>query len=68
MMLAARSLEIGSCWIGFADIVFNRSAKIRKKYGIPASHRVMATLVFGYAEKFPSQALPRKAVKKFWIE
>lgn len=68
MMLAARSLEVGSCWIGFADIVFNRSKKVRQSVGIPASHRVMATLIFGYAEKFPAQALPRKIAKKDWIE
>ena len=68
MMLAARSLDIGSCWIGFADIVLNNSRKIRKKLGIPPSHRIMATIAFGYAEKFPLNALPRKDFSKVWIE
>lgn len=68
MMLAARSLQIGSCWIGFADVVFNRSRKIRKKLRIPVSHRVMATIAFGYPEKFPEQALPRKEFGMDWIE
>ncbi|MCK5283840.1 MAG: nitroreductase family protein [Nanoarchaeota archaeon] len=67
MMLAARSLGIGSCWIGFADIVLNKSRKMRKKLGIPVSHRIMATLVFGYAVKFPSKALPRNRFKKDFI-
>jgi nitroreductase len=67
LMLASRSLDIGSCWIGFADIVFNRSRKIKKKLGIPYSHGVMATVALGYTEKFPSKALPRKQVKKKWI-
>jgi len=60
MMLAARSLDIGSCWIGFADIALNKSNKIKKKLKIPVSHQVMATIAFGYTEKFPSNALPRK--------
>lgn len=68
MMLAARSLDIGSCWIGFADIVLDKSSKIKKKLGIPVSHGIMATVAFGYPEKFPSQALPRRDFSKVWIE
>ena len=60
MMLAARSLDIGSCWIGFADIVFNRSNKMKKKLGIPSSHQIAGTIAFGYPEKFPAKALPRR--------
>lgn len=68
MMLAARSLNIGSCWIGFADIVLNKSRKIRKKLNIPLSHGIMATIALGYPEKFPEKALPRREVKEEWIE
>lgn len=67
MMLAARSLGIGSCWIGFADIALNKNRRIRKRLGIPFSHRVMSTLVFGYPEKFPSKALPRREPNIDWI-
>jgi len=68
MMLAARSLGIGSCWIGFADIVFNNSRKIRKSIGIPASDKVMSTIALGYPKKFPEKALPRREVKIEWIK
>ncbi len=68
MLLAARSIGIGSCWIGFADIVFNKSNRIKKKYYVPSNHKVMATLIFGYPEKFPSQALPRKDCEKIFID
>lgn len=68
MMLAARSLDIGSCWIGFADIVLNRSQKIKKKLRIPSSHQVVATIVFGYPIKFPSSALHRKEAVISWFD
>jgi len=68
IMLTARSLEVGSCWIGFADIVFNKSLKIKRKLGIPLSHKIMATIALGYPEKFPKNALPRKDSKIEWIE
>ncbi len=67
IMLAARSLGIGSCWIGFSDIVLNKSAKISKSIGIPMNHNVMATIALGYPEKFPSNALPRKDCKVEWV-
>ncbi|MBW2989906.1 nitroreductase family protein [Candidatus Woesearchaeota archaeon] len=68
IMLAARSMGIGSCWIGFADIAFNGSRKIKKKLGVPSSHRVMATLALGYPERFPSRALPRRKAAVEWIK
>ena len=67
IMLAARSMDIGSCWIGFADIVLNKSRKLKNKLNIPSSHRVMATIALGYTEKFPSNALPRRKFKTDWI-
>jgi nitroreductase len=67
MLLAARSLDIGSCWIGFCDIALNRSKKLRKKVNIPVSHKVIGTIAFGYTEKFPASALPRKKFSIDWI-
>lgn len=60
MMLAARSLSIGSCWIGFADRAFS-SKKLRDKAGVPKGLKVMASIVFGYPfDGFPNSAMPRK--------
>lgn len=68
MMLSARSLNIGSCWIGFADTAF-KSKRLREKAGVPDGLKVMASLVFGYPLKFPD-AYPRdkeaKVVK--WVK
>ncbi len=60
MLLAARSLAIGSCWIGFADLALSRSRSLLYSLGVTKGHELMATLVFGYAEKFPEKAFPRK--------
>ncbi|MBU1704858.1 MAG: nitroreductase family protein [Nanoarchaeota archaeon] len=67
ILIAARSLGLGSCWIGFADIVFNKGMKMKRKLHIPVNHRVMATIALGYPIKFPENALPRKEPKIDWI-
>ncbi len=59
MMLAARSLGIGSCWIGFADRAF-RSRKLLDKAEVPKELKVMASLVFGYPLSFPDSIVERK--------
>lgn len=60
MMLAARSLNIGSCWIGFADLVINKNRKLMASLGIPEDHKIISHLIFGYPTKFPEKAMERK--------
>ena len=69
MMLAARSMSIGSCWIGYADYVLNKKRKLLNKLGVPANMKVFAHLVFGYPDKFPNHIIPRNKEKDIvkWI-
>lgn len=60
MMLAARSLDIGSCWIGFADLVINKNRRLMASLGVPKDHKIIAHLIFGYPTKFPEKASERK--------
>ncbi len=60
MMLAARSLGIGSCWIGFADLTVNRNRKLMGSLEVPKEHKIYAHLIFGYPVKFPEKAMERK--------
>jgi nitroreductase len=60
MMLAARSLGIGSCWIGFADLVINKNRNLMSRLGVPKGYRIMAHLIFGYPVSFPGKPYPRK--------
>jgi len=47
IMLAAHSLGLGTCVIGFAEAI-NKSNKILKKLKLPTLHKVQATLILGY--------------------
>ena len=60
MMLFARDLGIGSCWIGYADLVVNRSRRLMDSLGVPKGCKIMGHLIFGYPIRFPSKASERK--------
>ncbi len=47
MMLAARSLGLGSCWIGFAGPL-GSDKRTREELKVPKGYRLIATMVFGY--------------------
>jgi nitroreductase len=47
MMLGARSLDIGSCWIGLAAIL-GSDRELLREIGVPGDHRLMSQLIFGY--------------------
>lgn len=47
MMLAATSLGLGSCWIGFA-MPLGSDKKTLRELNVPSGYKMMAALVFGY--------------------
>lgn len=47
LMLTARSLGLGSCWIGFAGMYLS-TAEAKKQFGIPENYRVEAPVILGY--------------------
>ena len=59
MMLAAHSLDIGSCWIGFANFLGLDKQTI-KDIGVPENHHISVALIFGYPEEKKSRASYRK--------
>lgn len=59
MMLAANSLGLGSCWIGFAHFL-GLNKKWMNKIKVPDGYHISAALVFGHPEKIPSRAPLRK--------
>lgn len=47
MMLAARSLGVGSCWIGLS-MPLGSDPEFRKEIGVPDGYTLAAPLIFGY--------------------
>lgn len=47
IMLAAHSMDIGSCWIGFAEYHLN-SREIKAQYQIPEEYELVCVMTLGY--------------------
>lgn len=59
MFLAAKSLGLGSCWIGFAKGL-DKDDESRRELGIPENFEIVAPLIFGY----PSRAYDKIPLRK----
>jgi len=50
MMLAARSMGLGSCWIGYASPI-GYDQNVLKELNVPVDSRLIAPLIFGVPKK-----------------
>ena len=69
MMLAANSIGIGSCWIGFASVL-GLNKKIMKNIEIPDKHHISSAIIFGHPKKKSNIVSMRKIGSDIinWIE
>ncbi|MHA1521529.1 MAG: nitroreductase family protein [Promethearchaeota archaeon] len=67
-MLAAQARGLGTCWIGFAQEVFQRFPKFRRRFGIPRNHQVWGVMTLGRPRVKYIRAPPRKTLQVRWFE
>lgn len=65
LMLAAHSLGLGTCWIGFARAFLNLS-DVRKELDIPSDYEVVAPIIVGYPQLNPPAVSKKDPVILFW--
>jgi len=66
-MLAAQSLGLGTCWIGFAQEAIKRDAKLRQWIGIKNNRVCQGVLIIGYPAIRFLRAPPREKLKIKWL-
>jgi nitroreductase len=66
MFLAAHSLGLGSCWIGYAKAL-NFDQETKDKLGIPGDFEIAAPLIFGYPQEARKEIPPRTPNIIRWI-
>ena len=68
MMIAAYSIDIASCYIGFACLL-NENKEIKKEMGIPEEYKIITPIIFGKAMGEYPMPKPRNAPEILnWIE
>jgi len=65
IMLAARSLGIGSCWVYFGSMVTDKK-EIKKKLELTEGEKIFGPIILGYTRKFPEPP-PKKKPRVKWI-
>jgi nitroreductase len=67
MLLAAESLDVGTCWIGLARYYFSLPES-RAALKLPEGYEPCYAVTLGYKGQRPSRALPRKAPPVTFID
>ncbi len=67
MLLAAESLDIGSCWIGLARFWFSLKDEVAR-LNLPEGYEPCYAVTFGYKGHRPAKALPRRTDAVAYID
>lgn len=65
IMLAAHSLGLGSCWIGFAQMSLN-TPELKEQLGIPQEYIAVAPIIIGHPSKASIEIFKREPQILFW--
>jgi nitroreductase/NAD-dependent dihydropyrimidine dehydrogenase PreA subunit len=61
--LAAASMGLGACWIGYLMLAATRHAPLKEALGIPRSHRLYGAMVVGYPKYSYRRIPPRNPAR-----
>lgn len=68
LMLAARGMGLGSCWVGFGRVLFD-SPKVKRELGVPVDYNIVAPIIVGYPQGEMPAPTPRNAPEMlFWVQ
>ncbi len=65
LMLAAREMRLGTCWIGFARSWLNQY-HIKAELGLPQDYTIVAPIVAGYPVSWP-ESTGRRRPEIHWV-
>ena len=67
-MLAAQSLGLGSCWIGFAVQSLYKNKRMRRLLGVPKDMIVAGVMTLGFPVPVYHRIPPRNPLRVRWLE
>ncbi|NOY69270.1 MAG: nitroreductase family protein [Deltaproteobacteria bacterium] len=68
MALAAHSMGLGTCWVGFVKLAFQYAFKWKKKFGISYPYKFATSLAVGWPVGTPDGMVKRPAHAVDWYE
>jgi nitroreductase len=68
MVLAAHSMGLGTCWVGFAKLALEKSMKWKKRLGISYPYKFASSLAIGWPRGNPDGMIPRQTHAVDWYE
>lgn len=66
IMLAAETLGLGTCQIGFLQIMADKSSRILRRIGLPKGRTPQVALIVGYPRHQFRRGLPRRNPNLIW--
>jgi nitroreductase/NAD-dependent dihydropyrimidine dehydrogenase PreA subunit len=68
MVLAAHSMGLGTCWVGFSKLALDKNTKWKKLLGISYPYRFMSSLAIGWPRGNPDGMITRQTGAVDWYE
>jgi nitroreductase len=68
MVLAAHSMGLGTCWVGFAKLALDMNPMWKKKLGISYPYKFANTIAIGWPKGDPDKMVTRQTHAVDWYE